>query len=665
MNFFREKPKKDEPKQTGFGFSFGNSRNTVEKPSLGLPSFGTSKNNILGGLSSVGSKVGTDLQKVGSGVQQTGKKALDIFFGSGRGKSESSSSGLSLGAETHSKAGFPNLSLGGSSLPHPSGNIGGPLGSVNFNSTSLDVNLKGPKDNGGLGNGKHELSSPGISFGGSQGLPGLSIGGPSLPHPSGSLEGPLGNVNFNSTSLDVNLKGPKDIGVGFPKIPSVGGLGKGAETHGKAGFPNLSLGGASLPHPSGSIEGPLGSVNLNSTSLDINLKGPKDIGVGFPKIPSVGGLGKGAETHGKAGFPNLSLGGASLPHPSGSIEGPLGSVNFNSTSLDINLKGPKDNGIGLPKIPSIGGLGNGKHELSSPGISLGGSHGLPSLSIGGPSLPHPSGNIEGPLGSVNLNSTSLDINLKGPKDIGVGFPKIPSVGGLGKGAETHGKAGFPNLSLGGASLPHPSGSIEGPLGSVNFNITSMNVNLKGPKDDVTSNVTLNTGKHGLAKIEGSADGNTTSLNIDLKGPQDGGTTFLPNTAIELKSVSIGAKTGKKHHVTSTVGGLIEGTQGKPGKHLLDISTNNSHNNKNLTLPQVSNQIGGLGSGVNIISVPTKEQLPGTISLDNQINRGIGVPDLSLGQQGILKPSGNIEGESATIQSNLEGTTDNSREELKL
>ncbi|KAK9871386.1 hypothetical protein WA026_011641 [Henosepilachna vigintioctopunctata] len=404
---------------SGGGFGLGGKGGLslgFDAPSLGTPNHPKvsklPKSNHgfgLPSLSNLGTHAKNDLEKAGSAIENTGKKAIDFLFG-GRPKTPSLP-GLGIDVEN------PSVPPNGISL-------NGNLGRFKANDTSLGVSL---------GKGKS-------SIGASLTLPNLTGVGSKMKNDLGKVEDALENtgkkaIDFlfgrgkadSSPGIDLNAPSIPSLGItlgsgnlGLPNLPK-GNLTMKHNLENGTSAPGLSLDiqkgnlDASLPSfgvkINGTSTGNLGSINANGPSLGISLGNKASIGASL-SLPNLSAptnnlnkVGDAIENTGKKATNFLpSLSSSSTDTTTSNKQ--KGTVNI---PVDSTLGGNVYGSIGLPGLP----LGE---ESTTPGGSDEKSIGLPEVNfpkLGGPVLVD--------LGSTKAENTYTNIPLSGLPNSTVGL----------------------------------------------------------------------------------------------------------------------------------------------------------------------------------------------------------------------------------------------------
>ncbi|XP_069550620.1 LOW QUALITY PROTEIN: neuroblast differentiation-associated protein AHNAK [Brachyistius frenatus] len=476
----------------------------------------------------------------------------------------------------------PELDIEGPDIDidSPSGKIRGPkfnmpsMSGPKISMPDVDFNLKGPKtqrwcrlvsskDRGRNQNAEVDIKGPKGGFDmPKMKMPSFGIKGPKVEGPDVGVNLPKANIDIKAPDVDIQgpevdfegpdakLKGPK---IKFPSLPGP-----------KLPDWDINLKGpkiqgdfdVSAPKIEGDIEAPKVDIELP----DVDIEGHKG-GFKMPKfnMPSFGLKGPNVEgpevdvalSKGDVNInaPDLHIKGTDveIESPSGKIKGPrfqmpsISGPKMSMPDLDFNMKGPKIKGdvdMSAPKIEA---------GLKTPEVDIEGPKGgfeMPKIKM--PSLNIKGSKVQGPGSDIDLKTSDLDINLKGPKvkgemdasvsklegpsitfdseKTGVTFPKFKGPKFAMKSPEAEGKV----------SLPDTEASLDAP---------DVDINVKGKK-----------GKFKLPKVKGKAkkpdlDKEMPSVDVDLDTPNIHakgtkvkkplfGKLHFPNVEFDIKSPKV-------------------------------------------------------------------------------------------------------------------------------
>ncbi|XP_067877685.1 neuroblast differentiation-associated protein AHNAK isoform X2 [Heterodontus francisci] len=370
---------------------------------------------------------------------------------------------------------MPTFGMGGPKVEGPDLNI-------DANLPEADLNLTGPKIEGGVDLPEVDLDvegGPGKIKGPKFKMPEFNISGHKFKNPDFDvqLKGPKmgGDVNVPDVNLEGDFKGP-DMNIEGPKVDMEGPDVKGRGL--KFSLPAINMPNIKAPDLDFKLKGPKlkgdHDIDLPSANIEGEIKGPKvDVDVDVPEADIKGPGGKFHMP--KFRMPTFGMGGPK-------VEGPDLNIDANLPEADVNLSGPKIKG-GI-EVPDIDVDADGKikgHGFQMPGINVS----LPKIKAPNFDLGFKSPEVTG---GVDVADINMESDIKGP-NFDIKGPKVDI-----KGPEMNIEG--PDVKGNGHNFSLPSLDISGP----NISSPDMNFDLKGPK------------------VEGTADIQSPSFGIDVSAP---------------------------------------------------------------------------------------------------------------------------------------------------
>ncbi|XP_071974564.1 neuroblast differentiation-associated protein AHNAK isoform X3 [Engystomops pustulosus] len=486
----------------------------------------------------------------------------------------------------------------------------------------LDLNLKGPKVDGGANVGikTPELDVDGKVKGSKFKMPSLNL--PDVSLPEVSLKGPKfkGDMDLSGPTLegDINVKSPNlkgDLDVTGPKL------------EGDLKIPAVDV---DVDIPEGSLKLP----KVKKPKFGFGIKSPKaevkasSVDVNVPEvdfdaeIPEVSVSGKGKK--GKFKMPKIHMSGPKVKGKKAGFDVNApdmdNDINLNAPDVDLNvsggdagiktdigLKAPKTRkplfgkihfpdvefDIKSPKLKGDASLQSPKADIKTPDLEIGGGVKVPDVD-----LTTSAGSIEGP--DIKMKKTKFKLpgfSMSGPKvevpeadlslskgNIDLSGPKID----IGTSGTMSIKNDLPNLSIDTSapqiSVPDIDVNLQGPkfkaekVGSINVDLNSPNLGISG-----------STGKISLPEvgITGSSTGRS-EINFDtkLKTPNLDGSIEGPSIKTPAVDITLPKVTGPEID-TSFKGPKIEGDFGSSsGIDLPGINVKGASSRVELSGPQV-------------------------------------------------------------------------------